>query len=153
MLITGRGDGRAQKVGMGIDRMNDGGKHGEELYVLLRRFAGIEQVVALIVGQRPVDMLARAIDTGKRFLMQQTDQSVPACHFFHEIHKNLVVVGGKVGPFKNRCKFILVRRHFVMTGGHRNTKFIRLFRNLEHEIQHPLLDGSEILVFELLTFW
>jgi hypothetical protein len=58
-----------------VHRLQHRGAEDEELHVVVRRVAGAEQVVAELVGQRPVVVLARAVDAGKRLLVQQAGQA------------------------------------------------------------------------------
>jgi len=61
------------------------------------------------------------------------------------------MVGRDVGTFEDRSELILVRRHFIVSRGHGNAQFIGLFRDVVHIVEDALLDGAEVLVFELLT--
>ena len=63
------------------------------------------------------------------------------------------MVGGKIGTLENRREFVLVGRDLVVTGGYRDPDLVAFFGNLNHEIENALLDGAEILVFQLLAFW
>jgi hypothetical protein len=50
-------------------------KH-QELRVVVRRIAGVEQVLAAVGGHRPVVVLAAAVDAGERLFVQQAGQAV-----------------------------------------------------------------------------
>ena len=58
----------------------DGANHGraehQELRVRVRRVARIEQVALRVAAQRPVDVLARAVDAGERLFVQQAGHAV-----------------------------------------------------------------------------
>ena len=57
-----------------VDRADHRGAEHQELHVVVRVRARREQVVALVVAHRPVQVLARAVDAGKRLLVQQARQ-------------------------------------------------------------------------------
>ena len=59
---------------------DDRGAEHQELRVLVRRVAGLEQVALLGVAERPVDVLARAVDAGERLLVQQALHAVLLGH-------------------------------------------------------------------------
>ena len=70
------GCGLTEQICMLIYRFQDTGQYQQELYVLVRCLARIQQVDAIVRGQRPVVVLTGTIDTCERFLMQQTFQTV-----------------------------------------------------------------------------
>ena len=74
MIVAGAGDAGAQRSLPPIDGAKHGGAEDQELHVVVRRVAGAEQVVAELVGQRPVVVLAGSVDAGKRLLVQQGGQ-------------------------------------------------------------------------------
>ena len=152
MFVTGKGNRCAQQVAVSVNGIDHAAEHGEEHEVLFRCFAGVEQVVALVIGERPVEVLSASIDSRERFFVKKADKTMPLRDFLHDIHKKLIVIGGKIRPFENGGEFILMRRHFVMTGGDRNTELVRLFADFDHEVEHPFLDGTEILILKLLSF-
>ena len=58
----------------------------EELGVVVRVVAGVEQVLAGVGGHRPVVVLARAVDAGERLLVQQADQAVLVGGLAQDLH-------------------------------------------------------------------
>ena len=68
---------------------------------------GAKQVLAGVGGQRPVVVLAGAVDAGKGLFMQQADQAVARGHLLHDLHRQLVLVGGDVAgrdrPARSSC--------------------------------------------------
>ena len=50
--------------------------------------AKTQHIDAIVCYQRPVIMFSRSIHPCKRFLMEQTFHSVPACHPFQSLHLN-----------------------------------------------------------------
>ena len=91
------GDGQAEQVAVAGDGHEHGGQEDEELGVLVRAVAGPEQVVAQVVRERPVDVLARAVDPGERLLVEQELEAVAVGHPLHGLHDQHVVIGGDVG--------------------------------------------------------
>ena len=74
----------------------DGGEEDEELGVLHRGFAGVQQVVAVGIAQRPVVVLARSVDARERLFMQQANVAMPPGRAAHHFHRQHVVVRGDV---------------------------------------------------------
>ena len=72
--------GLTEQICMLIYRFQDTGQYQQELYVLVRCLARIQQVDAIVRGQRPVVVLTGTIYTCERFLMQQTFHTVLACY-------------------------------------------------------------------------
>ena len=97
-----------------------------------------KQVDAGIGGQRPVAVLARTVDAGKGFFMQQYSEMVFRRHFAHQIHQHQVVIDGQVGFFVNRRKFKLIGSHLVMTRFQRNAQFISFQFQVFHVFHHAL---------------
>ena len=96
-------------------------------------------------------MLAAAVDASEGFFVEQAHELVPVGDFLHDVHEHLVMVGGDVGFLENRRELVLVRGHLVVARGHGNADFIGLLGHFVHVIENAFLDGSEILVFELLA--
>ena len=67
----------AQQPGVLVHRADDRGAEDEELRVLVRGVAGIEQVALGGVAERAVDVLAGAVDAGERLLVEQAHHAVP----------------------------------------------------------------------------
>ena len=83
MIVAGAGDAGAQQSLPAIDGAKHGRAEHQELHVVVRRIAGAEQVVAELVGQRPVIVLARSVDAGKRLLVQQAARPYFGAIFFN----------------------------------------------------------------------
>ena len=64
----------------------------KELFILMRLFAWIQKIDAVICCQGPVVMLTGTIDTFKWFLMKQTLQVMFTSHSFQCLHDQLIVV-------------------------------------------------------------
>ncbi len=134
-----------------IDRAQHRHQHRQELQVILRGIARIQEVIAFAVGHRPIQVFTAAVDARERLLVQEADQVMAQGDLFHQLHKQLVVVCGDVGLLEDRRELVLMGGDLVMPGDHRDPQLIRLLGDLVHIIQHPLLDAAEILVFQLLS--
>ena len=88
----------------------------QELNVLSRCFAGIQKVLAGIGDDRPVVVLAGAVDSVKRLLMQKACVVVLVRNLLHHLHGQLVVIHGDIGRLKNRCKLMLAGSNLVVLG-------------------------------------
>ena len=69
MVVTGRGNGGTQELLIVIDGLDHRGEEDDELQVVERGVARIEQVLGL-GAKRPVVVLARTIDALKGLLVQ-----------------------------------------------------------------------------------
>ena len=118
----------------------DGAQHGraedQELHVVVRRVAGAEQVVAELVGQRPVVVLARSVDARERLLVQQARQAVLRRDLLQHLHRHHLVIDGEVGVLEHRRDFVLARRHFVVPRLHRHAHLEQLELGFGHARQH-----------------
>ena len=152
-VVVARGSDRsAQQGGVFVDRANGGGAEHEELRVLMRGIAGIEQVAEL-AAQRPVDVLARTVDSGERLLVQQAGHAVFRRHALQLQHDDVLMIVREIGALVDRSDLELTGRNFIMAGLDRNALFVELMLGFHHERQHTLGDRAEIVVFELLAFW
>ena len=111
---------------------------------------GLEQVVAELVGQRPVVVLARAVDAGERLLVQQAREAVLRRHPLQHLHRHHLVIDGDVGVLEDRRDLVLARRDLVVARLHRHADLEQLELGLGHARQHALGDRAEVLVFHLL---
>lgn len=82
MIVARAGDAQAKQILILVHRFNDSRQEQQELRVLHRRRAGIQQVFALVGGNRPVVVFARTIHAVKRLFMQQADQPWRSATFF-----------------------------------------------------------------------
>ena len=80
VVVAGRRDGGAQHARVLVHGADHRAAEHQELRVLVRRVARIEQVALRGVADRPVDVLARAVDAGERLLVQQADHAVLLGH-------------------------------------------------------------------------
>ena len=61
-------------------------------------------------------MLAGAVDPREGLLVKQAHQAVPGGHLLHDLHGQLVVVGGDVGGGIDGGKLVLGGSHLVVLG-------------------------------------
>ena len=116
----------------------------------MRRVTRLEQVLAGVGAHRPVVVLARAVDTRERLLVQQADEAVLARDVLHHLHRQHLVVAADVRALEHGRDLILVRRDLVVTGLDRHAELAELELGLEHVGQDPLGDRAEVVVVELV---
>ena len=149
MVVAGAGDRGPDKVGVLIDSLYHRAEHSKEDGVLVRVCPRVEEVRAA-VGDRPVVVLAAAVDARKGLLMQEADQSVAVRHLAEHFHNQHIVVAGEVQFLEHGSQFELGGGHFVVPrlgGDPQFPQFVLYFR---HEVQDPILDGAEVMVLKLL---
>ncbi len=110
-----------------------------------------EQVVALVVAHRPVEVLAGAVDAGKRLLVQQARQAELRRGALERLHHHHLMIGGDVGVLEHRRDLVLARRHFVVARLHRHADLVELGLDLGHERHDAIGNGAEVLILELLA--
>ena len=151
MILAGRGDRGPQQPLVLVDRLDDGRAEEQELQVLVRRVAGLEQVLAIVGAHRPVVVLARAVDARERLLVQQADQPVAAGDVLHHLHGQLLVVGADVGVLEDRRDLVLGRGDLVVAGLDRDAELGQLALGVEHVGEHALGDRAEVVIVELVA--
>ena len=134
-----------------VDRLDNGAEEQQELRVFVRRVAGLEKVDARIGGDRPVVVLAAAVDAGERLFVQQADKSVPCRDLLHDFHGELVVVGGDVGGGEDGRELVLSGRDLVVLGLGENAELPQLLVEICHERRDARLDRAEVMVVHLLS--
>ena len=152
VVVARAGHGKAQKILMVVDRLDDRHQKQHELAVFGGRFAGVEQVEPRIRAHRPVVVLARTVDALKGLFVQQAHQAVAARHFLHDLHHQLVLVGGYVDGGEDGRQFVLGGRHLVVLGLGEDAVPPQLFVQFLHKGGNARLDGAEIVVLQLLPF-
>ena len=150
VIVAGARHRDAQKFRVLRHRADDRDAEDEELRVVVRVVAGVEQVLALVGGHRPVVVLARAVDAGEGLLVQQADEAVLLGGAAHHVHAQLVVVGREVRVLEDRCDLVLARRHLVVPGLDGDAELEHLGLAVGHARENPLRDGAEVLVLEFL---
>ncbi len=151
VVVAGAGDRVAQQPLELVDGAQHGGAEDEELDVLVRRVARVQQVVAQVVAHAPVEMLAGAVDAGKRLLVHQAREAEVRRQPPHRLHRHHLVIGGDVGVLEDRRDFVLARRDLVVPRLDRDADLVELALHFHHERKDALGDGAEVLVLELLA--
>ncbi len=72
------------------------------------------------------------------------------CDTLHNIHKQLIVIIGKISLFVNWSYLKLIGSHLIMTSFHGDTEQIGLPFEFFHIGNHPFGDRAKIVVFQLL---
>ena len=150
VVVASGGHRQPQQILVVVHRLDDGTQEEEEPGVLVGLGAGGEEVHSGVGGHGPVVVLARAIDSGKGLFVEQTHQTVLGGHLLHDLHGQLVVVGGDVGGGVDGGQLVLRGSHLVVLGLGQNAQLPQLLVELLHVGGHPLLDVAEIVVVELL---
>ena len=151
-MIVARGGNRdAQQILILVNRLDNRGQKQQELTVFCRGLARVEQVLAGVGRDRPVIVLARSVDSRERLFMQQADKAVTIGNLAHELHGQLVVIGGDVGRFEDGRHLVLCRCDLVVLGLGVYAHLPQLLVEIVHERLDTRADGAEIVVFQLLT--
>jgi hypothetical protein len=127
------------------------GAEHQELGILVRRVAGDQERAQLGVAQREVDVLTGSVDAGERLLVEQTFHTVLFGDGLEDRHRQLLVVGGDVGPLEHRRQLELAGGHLIVPGLGGNTEFEQLALGVHHETEDTLRDRAEVVVVELLA--
>ncbi len=151
MIVAGAGDAGAQQSLPPIDGAQHRRAEHQELHVVVRRVAGAEQVVAELVGQRPVVVLAGSVDAGERLLVQQAREAVLRRDLLQHLHRHHLVIDGEVGVLEDRRDLVLTRRDFVVPRLHRHADLEQLELGFRHAREHARGDVAEVLIFHFLA--
>ena len=151
VIVAGAGHGNAKQILVFIHRLDNGSQEQKELGIFRRRFAGIEQIHTCIGGDGPVVMLTAAVHTGKRLFMKQADQIVLARRALHNLHSQLVVIGGDIGGGEDGGQLVLSGSRLVMLRLGQDAKLPKLLIDILHKGGNPGLDNAEIVIVQLLS--
>ena len=138
---------------MNIHSLQNTGENKKELDILMRCFARLQKIDAVVCSQRPVIMLTGTIDACKWLLMKQAAHTMTACHFFKDTHHHLIVVSRNIGRSIDRSKLVLSRSHFIMLGFCCDSKLPALFIDFFHICGNSLTDSSQIMIVHFLALW
>ena len=151
VVLADVGDRGAQQALVLVDRLDHRRAEEEEVDVVGRRVARVEQVGAGVGPHRPVVVLAGAVDAGEGLLVQEADEAVAARDAFQHLHHQLLVVGADVRVLEHRGDLVLVRGDLVVAGLDRDAELAHLQLGLEHAGEDPLRDRAEVVVVELVA--
>jgi hypothetical protein len=95
-------------------------------------------------------VLTRAVDAGKRLLVQQAREAELRRRALERFHHHHLMIGGDVRVLEHRRDLVLAGRHLVMARLHRHADLVQLGLDLGHERHHAVRDRAEVLILELL---
>ena len=150
MVIAGVGHAAAQHLLILVHTLDERRQEQQELGVLAGGAAGLQQVLAGVGLQRPVVVLAGAIDAGKGLLVEQAHQPVAGGNLLQQLHGQLVLVAGGVGVGVDGRDLMLGGRHLIVLRLGQHTQLPQLLVQLLHERGDPRLDGAVVVVVQLL---
>ena len=150
MIVTCRRHRDPQQILIIIHRFDDCAEEEEELRVIMRRFARREQILPGVGGDRPVVVLAAAVDAGKRLFMQQAYKTVLFRHALHDLHGELVMIGRHVGCRKDRRQLMLPRRNLIVLRLGKDAQLPELLVEIVHKGGDLRHDRAEIVIVHFL---
>ena len=150
VIVARAGDADAQQILILVHGLDDRRQEQQELRVLHRRRARIEQIFAPVGGNRPVVVLARSVHALERLFMQQADQPVAVGDLLHHLHRELVVVGGDVRGRKDRRHLVLAGRDLVVLRLGVYAQLPKLLVQIGHERLDARADRAEVVILQLL---
>jgi hypothetical protein len=96
-------------------------------------------------------VFAGSVHAGERFLVQQARETELRRRALQRFHHHHLVIGRDVRVLEHRRDLMLARRHLVVARLHRHADFIELRLDFGHERHHPVGNGPEMLILELLA--
>ena len=150
MIVAGRGNGGTQELLIVIDGLDHRGEEDDELQVVERGVARIEQVLGL-GAKRPVVVLARTIDALKGLLVQQADQVVAGGDELHLLHHDQILVDGLVDFAIDGGKLMLAGSNLVVLGLGGNAKRPQFIVQVLHVGRDGGADSAKVVLLELLA--
>ena len=142
------------RCGAGPDtrqQLDNSGQEQDELGILARVLARLEQVLAPIGGNGPVVVLAGAVYALERLLMQQAGEAMLLRDGTHDLHGQLVVVGRDVGG-GDTAHLVLARCDLVVLGLGEDAQLPQLLVELLHESSYTRTECAEVVIIHFLTF-
>ena len=96
-------------------------------------------------------MLTGSVNTCKRLFVKEANQAVLLSNFLHDLHHQLVMVSSNIRCGEDRSQLVLCRCNFVMLCLSKNTELPEFFVEILHVSGYSRLDGTEVMIFELLA--
>ena len=141
-----------QQAAVLVHRADDRGAEHEELGVVVRGVAGdAAGCPRSALPSEKLTCLPEPLTPGERLLVEQALHAVLLGDRLEGRHQQLLVVGGHVGPLEHRRDLELAGRDLVVPGLGRDAELEQLALGVHHEAEHPLGDGAEVVVVELLA--
>ena len=150
VVVAGVGYAAAQHLLILVHALDKRRQEQQELRVLAGCAAGLQEILARIGGQRPVVVLAAAVDAREGLFMQQAHQPVTGGDLLQHFHGELVFVAGGVRVGVDGSQLMLGGCDLVVLGLGQHTQLPQLLVQLAHERGHTRLDGSVIVVVQFL---
>ena len=150
VVIAGRSDGSAQELLIVVDGLDHRGEEDDELQVVERGVARIEQVLGL-GAERPVVVLARTVDALERLLMQQADQIVAGGDELHLLHHDQVLVDGLVDLAIDGGELMLAGGNLVVLSLGGDAERPQLVVQVLHIGRDGGADCAKVVLLELLA--
>ena len=151
VVVAGGRDSGAEQGGVLMHGADGGGAEHEELRVIVRVVAGVEQV-AEFAAKRPVHVLAGAVHARKRFFMQETRHAVFRRHALKGQHNHVLMIVRHVRAFIHGRNLELARRDFVVPRFNRDSLLDELVFRVHHKGENPLRNRAEVMILKLLAF-
>ena len=151
MVVARRGHADAHEILIVVDGLDHRAEEEQEQGVLRRGLAGLEKVDARVGDDGPVVVLAGAVDAREGLLVQQAYHAVLSRDALHELHRELVVVGGDVGGGIDGRQLMLGGGGLIMLGLRHDAELPQLLVQILHVFAHSGLDGAEVVVVQLLS--
>ena len=150
MIVAGRGNGGTQELLIVIDGLDHRGEEDDELQVVERGVARVEQVLGL-GAKRPVVVLARTVDALEGLLVQQADQVVAGGDELHLLHHDQILVDGLVDLAIDRGELMLAGSNLVVLGLGGNAKRPQFIVQVLHIGRDGGADSAKVVLLELLA--
>ena len=150
MVVAGRGNGGTQELLIVIDGLDHRGEEDDELQVVERGVARIEQILGL-GAKRPVVVLARTVDALERLLVQQADQVVAGGNELHLLHHDQILVDGLVDLAVDGGELMLAGSDLVVLGLGGNAKRPQFIVQILHIGRDGGADSAKVVLLELLA--
>ena len=151
MIVSGRRDDRAQERPEKMDASDHRAAEEQEVEIVVRGVSRVEEIPLGRVSDRPVHVLARAVDAGEGLFVEQADEAMLERGALHDRHHELLVIGGHVCGFEVGRDLELPRRDFVVVGLGGDAELEELvFEGLHEDLDAPG-DGPEVVIVELLA--
>ena len=151
MVVAGVGNAGAEEVRVDVDGADHGHQEGQELGVVVGVVTGLEEVLPVVGGHRPVVVLARSVDALEGLLVQQGHQVMPHRELLHGVHDEHIVVGTDRSGLVDRGHLKLGGSDLVVACLGGNAEAPEVAVQIHHEREHAFADRSEVLVLQLLA--